>query len=171
MKFLTRTQIPGGLGGGRSRGPRRGAAESHRRALGVSTAAVTAWKPPWSGPAIETLVALARGLWRNPVPLLIIAGHLTDTHAQHRLRELFEEGTEVRLEWGSEADEATALIDDAQPSGEVLRRLAFELFVGEELVETGWSDEYLLVAGAGKDPLLAEIASLLAHLRPDVESE
>src|SRR4051795_12561144 len=50
-------------------------------------------------PAVETLVALARGLDRNPVLLMIVAGHISGDEARGHLTRLLADGSEFAMAW------------------------------------------------------------------------
>lgn len=91
-------------------------------------------------PSRGTLVALARGLDRNPVPLLILAGHTTGDDARMALEPMFRDGAELPDEWGDWAsfslDEARALVRNPDADEDHLRRLAADVFAVAETDET-----------------------------------
>lgn len=121
-------------------------------------------------PSHEVLIALARALNRNPLPLLIVAGHITGADAQRDLRRLFREGAELPDEWGDWASfslgEVGELLEAAAPSDEQLRRLAADVFIVQETVETLWNDADQLVAARGTDAeTLREVIGILRSVR------
>lgn len=46
------------------------------------------------------LVTLARALDRNPLPLLILAGHISGDEARIALEPMLRDGAELPEEWG-----------------------------------------------------------------------
>ncbi len=118
-------------------------------------------------PTAEMLIAIARGLQRNPLFLLILSGHIAEAEARRRLIDLLAEGTEVAAEWRGEAEKEGALLaDPAHPVDEV-HHVAFDLFVGEELVETSWSEWSLLLATGSESEETREVAALLESISPE----
>jgi transcriptional regulator with XRE-family HTH domain len=118
-------------------------------------------------PVVETLIKLSRGVWRNPLPLLILSHHVSNGEARRRLLELLEEGTEVHAEWGSDdvREAREALSDPATPQ-DLIDQLAFDLFVGEELYETAWDDAHVLMGVGEGNEVLREIAQKFPLLSP-----
>jgi transcriptional regulator with XRE-family HTH domain len=107
-------------------------------------------------PSREILVALARALNRNPLPLLILAGHLEADEAQAALAVLFRAGAELPDEWGSAhhrydlALVRRIVTQSETPALEKLRIIAAEVFAVEETDETLWDDSYLLAMTRGE---------------------
>ena len=78
-------------------------------------------------PSHDILVALARALNRNPLPLLILAGHLDANEARGALAPLFREGAELPEEWAEWArydlNTVRRLLREADTPIEFLQRL------------------------------------------------
>lgn len=114
-------------------------------------------------PSIDTLVAVARALDRNPRPLLIVSGHIGREEALATLRPMFrdhrsgEYDPEVDSElvddwahgWEQRLVEARALLAQDEPDEQALRELAADVFFTYETEETMWWESFLA-------PLLAE---------------
>ncbi len=122
-------------------------------------------------PAPATLVALARALWLNPTPLLILAGHIPDDEARSWLTNVLARGTEVSKHWETydqvrlDAARLTAA-DDSAPREEI-DRFAFDLFVGEPLVETEWEPSHALLGVAETDRNQRRLINLFAQITPE----
>lgn len=107
-------------------------------------------------PTVETLVALARGLDWNPIPLLILAGYVDVEEARARLREYFAEGAELLEEWRVSPDgekqieAARAAIADPNTTLEQFQELAFDVWAGGESGETLWDDVYAVLPALGE---------------------
>lgn len=116
-------------------------------------------------PAAETLVAIARALWLNPMPLLILAGHIPDPEARAWLLSVLEPETEVSLDWHPKSVQAARVVlaDDRSPLDDV-HKIAFDLFVGEPLVETEWNDALALLGVAGTDRAQRELVTLFSQM-------
>jgi transcriptional regulator with XRE-family HTH domain len=112
-------------------------------------------------PTIETLVALARGLEWNPVPLLIVAGYVELDEARSRLRDYHAPGSEYLEEASPDPDsdpeiaEIRREIENSNTTLERLQRIAFDVWCGGESGETLWDDVYALLPalGDGQDEL------------------
>lgn len=109
-------------------------------------------------PSREMLVTLARALDRNPLPLLILAGHIGGEEARTLLEPMFRDGAELPEEWGewaaySLADVRTLLRDPSTGDGE-LRRLAADVFAVAETDETLWDESHTLLLAHGERELL-----------------
>ena len=119
-------------------------------------------------PAPATLVALARALWLNPMPLLILAGHIPDDEARSWLKNMLEPGTEVYLEWHGHNPlsviGARRTLDDDDAPQEEIHHLAFDLFVGEPMVETEWDSSMALLGVAETDAAQRRLVNLFAQL-------
>src|SRR5262245_56484314 len=114
-------------------------------------------------PSIDTLVAVARALDRNPKPLLIVSKHVGRDEAVATLRTIFREhrfgeydpdvDSELVDEWAhgwqQRLDEARALLAENEPDEEAVRALAADVFFTYETDETMWWESFLA-------PLLAE---------------
>lgn len=119
-------------------------------------------------PAAETLVAIARALSLNPMPLLILAGHIPDDEARAWLLNVIQPGSEVYMDWEgsnplSVIDARRVLHDPNAPLDEI-HHLAFDLFVGEPMVETEWEPSLALLGIAGTDPLVRTLIGLVGQL-------
>ena len=77
-------------------------------------------------PSREILVALGKALNRNPLPLLVLAGHLEGVDAQAALRPYFRDGAELPEEWGdwasSPLDVVRHRLHDAEATDDDVRR-------------------------------------------------
>ena len=130
-------------------------------------------------PSIDTLVAVARALSRNPKPLLIVSGHIQRDEALATLRPMFRERhgdeydpdvdselVEVWADWdgGATLAEARALLAQEEPAEEALRELAGDVFLTVEAEETMWWESFLapLLAAHGGDELREHVRLLLA---------
>lgn len=107
-------------------------------------------------PSPEILAALARALNRNPLPLLVLAGHIDGRQAQGELRSLFfREGAELPEEWGDWArfslEEVRDRLHSEAISPEDLAAIAADVFRVQETDETLWDDAYNLVMARGED--------------------
>lgn len=118
-------------------------------------------------PSREILVALGRGLNRNPLPLLILAGHLTVSEAREALGPLFREGSELPEEWGPWAvktlDAARSVLADPAASEPDVRMIAADVFRIVETDETLWDESYALALARGSDA--AELRDLMTIWR------
>lgn len=107
-------------------------------------------------PAVETLVALARALDRNPLPLLIVGGHIAPAEARGHLAQLLGEGTEFAMAWEStheseRLDRLRAAATDASTDEQTLRRVAQQIFLTAETEQTLWHDAYLALPAQGNE--------------------
>lgn len=106
-------------------------------------------------PSREILVALGRALNRNPLPLLILAGHLAVSEARGALGPLFREGSELPEEWGPWAvmtlDAARSVLADAAASEADVHAIAADVFRIIETDETLWDESYALALARGSD--------------------
>lgn len=106
-------------------------------------------------PRPEILNALSRALNRNPVPLMIVAGHFEKDEACEELRAFFREGAELPEEWGDWAtfslDEVEHLINDPKSSRKDIEAIAADAFRVQETDETLWDDAYSLALARGED--------------------
>jgi transcriptional regulator with XRE-family HTH domain len=123
--------------------------------------------------AADNLVALARAFGENPIPLLVMAGYITGEDARARLQTFLAVGNELEEEWLSRRDRpsleaARSTLEDAQVSDEVMRLLAYEVFLMGETTETLWDDAYLALGGQGENARdLQELVSLWPSLVAD----
>jgi transcriptional regulator with XRE-family HTH domain len=107
-------------------------------------------------PTVETLVALARGLDWNPIPLLILAGYVDVEEARARLREYFAEGAELIEEWRvapdgeKQIEAARAAIADQNTTLERFQEIAFDVWAGGESGETLWDEVYAVLPALGE---------------------
>lgn len=131
------------------------ARELARRA-GVSAAQVSRIESGQvTRPSREILVALARALNRNPLPLIVLAGHMDASEAQAALAFFFRDGAELPEEWGDwpRYDLATVrkVVTQADaPAMEKLHVIAADVFRVQETDETLWDDSYLLAMVRGE---------------------
>ena len=106
-------------------------------------------------PSREILVALGKALNRNPLPLLVLAGHLEGVDAQAALRPYFRHGAELPEEWGdwasSPLDVVRHRLQDAEATDDDIRRIAADMYSVAETDETLWDDSYALALGRGTD--------------------
>jgi transcriptional regulator with XRE-family HTH domain len=106
-------------------------------------------------PSREILIALGKALNRNPLPLLILAGHLTGADAQTALRPFFREGAELPEEWGDWASSPVEVVrqrlHDPKATDDEIREIAADIFSVAETDETLWDDSYALALGRGTD--------------------
>jgi hypothetical protein len=106
-------------------------------------------------PSREILVALARALDRNPLPLLILAGHLNLEEARQALQPLFREGAELPEEWGSWAtftlDANRRLLASPDTRADQINAIAADVFLVAETEETLWNESDALVLARGSD--------------------
>ena len=118
-------------------------------------------------PRREILVALARALNRNPLPLLILAGHVSGEDGRRELQHFFREGAELPEEWGPWArfdlENVRALLADPTAREEDLRGIAADVFLVQETDETLWDDSYALAAARGESA--AQLRRLMAIWR------
>src|SRR5262245_27832986 len=121
-------------------------------------------------PSHEILVALARALNRNPLPLLILAGHLDSERARAELAPLFRPGAELPEEWAWsvqtgawEIDNVRAVLASPDTSADDLHDLAALVFVAAETAETLWYDSYQLAMARGERA--AELRELMSIWR------
>lgn len=109
-------------------------------------------------PSREMLVTIARALDRNPLSLLILAGHLGGEEARVALEPMFRDGAELPEEWGDWASttlsEARALLRTPGTRDSDLRRLASDVFAVAETDETQWDESHTLLLAHGDRDLL-----------------
>lgn len=108
-------------------------------------------------PAVDTLIAVARALDRNPKPLLIVSRHISGDEARAVLATMFREHAgqaydpEVDSElvdewahgWERKLAKARELLAQPEIKDEKLRRLAGDVFLTAETEETLWWDSWL----------------------------
>lgn len=117
-------------------------------------------------PSRAILVAISRALNRNPIPLLVLAGHFSGQTAQIELRDFFRAGAEAPAEWGDWTslglDAALRALNSDSPDDDALRLIAADLFAIEETAETMWHDAFALTVatGTGADELRRFAAAL-----------
>jgi transcriptional regulator with XRE-family HTH domain len=119
-------------------------------------------------PSHEILVALARALNRNPLPLIILAGHLDAAEARSALAPLFRDDAELPEEWGDwvryDLETVRRLLTEPDPPPiECLQAIAADMFRVEETDETLWDDSYALAMARGEDA--AELRELMGIWR------
>ena len=123
-------------------------------------------------PSREALVSIAKALEQNPMPLLILAGHLDRDEARAALRPFFREGAELVEDWrhwegvGKSASDLTlaraqTVVRDPKATEDQLARVAAELFGYYETVETEWDDSYVLAAAHGRPKDQAQLREFL----------
>jgi transcriptional regulator with XRE-family HTH domain len=120
-------------------------------------------------PSIDTLVAIARPLDRNPKPLLIVSGHLGGQEAVVWLRKVFREHRGAAYDpavdselvddwehgWSERLAEARRVLASAEPDERELRSIAADVFLTAETEETLWWESWLapLLEQQGGDEL------------------
>lgn len=117
-------------------------------------------------PSHEILVALARALNRNPLPLLILAGHVDGEQARAALAPLFRHGAELPEAWGDarfDIETVRALLSDADTGEDDLHAIAADVFHVQETDETLWDDSYQLAMARGESA--AELRELMSIWR------
>lgn len=106
-------------------------------------------------PSREVLVSVSKGLDRNPLPLLILAGHMSVEEAQAAMKPMFREDAELPELWGEWATWPVETINwqlrDPHVSLDALKRVAAEVFSVPESDETMWDPSYRLAADKGED--------------------
>jgi len=109
-------------------------------------------------PSREMLVTLSRALDRNPLPLLILAGHISGDEARIALEPMLRDGAELPEEWGEWASfslgEARTLLRNPRASETDLRQLAADVFAVAETDETLWDESHTLLLAHGERDLL-----------------
>ena len=142
------------------------------RRSGVSPAQISRIESGEVGqPSVDTLVSIARGLDRNPAPLLIVSGHIPSGEGRQILSEMFrpnrngdynpETDSELVAELldrgqKTEVEQARALLKDDTASERDLQKLAAEVFSIPETAETLWRESFVeaLAHKAGDDQLV-----------------
>lgn len=124
-------------------------------------------------PAVETLVALARALDCNPVPLMIVAGHVTGDEARDRLAHFVADGSELASEWAHAGDaeglqRMQRIVGDSKASPSDIRGVAADVFLTAETEETLWHDAYLALPTQGEG---AEDLQELVSAWPSVDAD
>jgi transcriptional regulator with XRE-family HTH domain len=114
-------------------------------------------------PSHEILVALGKALNRNPMPLLVLAGHLTGADARIALSPFFREGGELPEEWGDRVDVVRQRLQDTEATDDEIRQIAAGMFSVPETDETLWDDSYALALSRGTDA--AELRELMGIWR------
>jgi transcriptional regulator with XRE-family HTH domain len=148
---LSEARSAGGVGV-----PARLSVRELARRAGVSAAQVSRIESGQvTRPSREILVALARALNRNPLPLIVLAGHMDAAEAQAALAFMFRNGAELPEEWRDwpRYDLATVrtIVTQARtPAMEKLRVIAADVFRVQETDETLWDDSYLLAMVRGE---------------------
>lgn len=106
-------------------------------------------------PSREVLVAIARALDHNPLPLLVLAGHYEPAEAANALRPLFRPDAELLEVWGDTAatpiEQVQAILGDSNPDPQDLERIAVDVFRAAESTEVLWDDSYAVAAARGAD--------------------
>lgn len=119
-------------------------------------------------PAAETLVSISRALSLNPMPLLILAGHIPNNEARGWLLNIIQPGSEVYIDWEGanplSVIDARRVLEDPDSQLEDIHHLAFDLFVGEPMVETEWEPSLALLGVAGTDPVVRTLISLVGQM-------
>jgi transcriptional regulator with XRE-family HTH domain len=141
------------------------------RRAGVSAAQVSRIESGQvAKPSHDILVALARALNRNPLPLLILAGHLYGDEARAALAPLFRNGAELPEEWSGwpAYDLATVrklLTAEGEPSTDALLTIAADVFRVQETDETLWDESHALAMARGEDASqLRELMSIWRYI-------
>ena len=126
-------------------------------------------------PSIDTLIAIARALDRNPKPLLIVSGHLAGPEAVAWLREIFREHCGADYDpdadselvdewehgWSEKLAETRRVLANADPDERELRSIAADVFLTAETEETLWWESWLapLLEQQGGDELRSLVQS------------
>lgn len=104
-------------------------------------------------PTRDVLVSVSRGLNRNPLPLLILAGYCNVPESSSALIPLFRKEAELPKEWGDWAtwpvSEVNRLIRDPKTPLQTFKQIAADVFRVEETVESMWDPTYLLAIEKG----------------------
>jgi transcriptional regulator with XRE-family HTH domain len=122
-----------------------------------------------ASPSREVVVRLAQALDRNPVPLLVLAGHLRDNRARLVLRPMFRPGAELPEAWPDDPvlslDEAIAAVHDPRSTQEDLMRVAVGVFEVAESDETLWDPSHSQYLTAGEDDDELELLGIWRYVR------
>jgi transcriptional regulator with XRE-family HTH domain len=127
-------------------------------------------------PSVDTLVSIARGLDRNPAPLLIVSGHISTDEARQILLEMFrphrgsaynpDTDSELVDEWlhlgqKKEVEKARKLLVSSSASARDLQELAAEVFLTAETAETLWHESFVeTLAHKSEDDELLRLVAL-----------
>lgn len=126
-------------------------------------------------PSRDVLVSTAKALDRNPIPLLIMAGHYDLEEAKSALRPMFREEAELPQVWvdwpTSTVDEVNELIRSPEATLDEVRHIAAEVFSVAESDETLWDDSYQLATARGENARqLQDFMAIWRFLTPDLRT-
>ena len=113
-------------------------------------------------PGPDLLVSLARGLNRNPLPLMVLAGHLSLDEGRQRLSALFREGSELAEVWDPARiplERVRAILADPHADEHEVRVIASDVFAFAETEETLWHASHEVLLARGEDS--ADLRELL----------
>jgi transcriptional regulator with XRE-family HTH domain len=111
-------------------------------------------------PAVKTLVALARALDGNPIPLMIMAGQVGDEEARERLDHFLAAESEFEQAFDG-APDLRRKVGSPKTTRRELNEVAFDMFMVGDTEETLWHDAYLAVEVTGEETKdLRELISL-----------
>jgi transcriptional regulator with XRE-family HTH domain len=120
----------------------------------VSPAQINRLRAAQANATLDTLVAIARALGRNPNLLFVASGHLSGDEARDILRRVFRDGSEHVEVWksqGRDVGHARQTVEDAATREDELAELALEVFLGQESEENLWHDPFLGSVVVGED--------------------
>jgi transcriptional regulator with XRE-family HTH domain len=115
-------------------------------------------------PGPEILRSIARGLNRNPLPLMVLAGHMSLDEGRERLRALFRDGAELPDEWGGARiplDRVREILADPNADEQDVRVIASDVFAVAETQETLWDESHNALLARGADS--ADLRELLDY--------
>jgi transcriptional regulator with XRE-family HTH domain len=115
-------------------------------------------------PGREILLSLARGLNRNPLPLMVLAGHISLDEGRERLGALFREGAELPESWGDAripADRVRTILADPNADEHEVYVIASDVFAVAETQETMWDESHQTLLARGEDS--ADLRKLLDY--------
>jgi transcriptional regulator with XRE-family HTH domain len=124
------------------------------RASKVSPAQINRLRAGQANATLDTLVAIARALGRNPNLLFVASAHLDGDEARQILRRVFRDGSEHLEVWKSEGrdvERARRTIEDATSDDAALAELALEVFLDQDSDENLWHDPFLGSVVEGED--------------------
>jgi transcriptional regulator with XRE-family HTH domain len=128
------------------------------RVSGVSPAQINRLRAGQANATLDTLVAIARALGRNPNLLFVASGHLSGLEAREILRRVFQDGSEhveVRKAGGRDVERARQTIENPATEDDELADLALEVFLDQDSEENLWHDPFLGSLVQGQDgPLI-----------------
>ncbi|MGH2946708.1 MAG: helix-turn-helix domain-containing protein [Solirubrobacteraceae bacterium] len=104
-------------------------------------------------PGPEILMSLARGLNRNPLPLMVLAGHISLDEGRKRLLTLFREGAELPESWGDAripVERVREILADPSADEHDVFVIASDVFAVAETQETMWDESHKALLARGE---------------------